>query len=89
MKQNIIVVTGKVQGVFFRANTRTQAKQLGLRGWVKNEPDGSVRIVAEGKPSALLQLVEWCWQGPPQAQVDDVTVSSGSVEDYVSFEIRR
>ena len=89
MKQKIIKVVGKVQGVFFRASTRTQAQQLNLRGWVRNEPDNSVRIVAEGEEPALQQLIDWCKQGPPQAQVDKVTVESGLVEYYEDFEIRR
>jgi acylphosphatase len=67
-----IVITGLVQGVFFRASTLEKAQGLNLSGWVKNQPDGSVEIIAEGERYALEDLVEWCRQGPPGAEVKDV-----------------
>lgn len=82
-----IRVTGKVQGVFFRASTREEAQRLGLRGWVRNEPDGTVRIEAEGDEQALDQLVAWCQHGPAQAQVNDVTVQAGEVEHCAGFRV--
>jgi acylphosphatase len=84
-----ICVTGKVQGVFFRASTRKEAQRLGLCGWVRNEADGSVRIEAEGNEPALEQLVAWCQHGPDQARVADVIVEEGEVEGYSDFEIQR
>ena len=89
MQHYTIVVYGKVQGVFFRASTREQAQQLDIRGWVKNEADGSVRIEAEGEAAALQRLVAWCHQGPPPAQVTTVDVRSGEVVNYTEFEVRR
>ncbi len=67
-----IWVSGKVQGVFFRAHTVEVAERLGLSGWVRNLPDGRVEIVAEGEEIHLRQLLDWCRQGPPRARVDRV-----------------
>lgn len=88
-KHFTIRVSGKVQGVFFRASTRAEAQRLGLRGWVRNEPDGTVRIEAEGDEASLNRLVAWCHQGPKQARVADVTVQVGEVENYEGFRVRR
>ena len=89
MKHFSIHVTGKVQGVFFRASTREEAQRLGLRGWVRNEADGSVRIEAEGDEPALEQLVAWCQHGPAQAQVSNVAVQMGEVEGHENFRVLR
>jgi acylphosphatase len=85
-------VIGRVQGVFYRASTRTEAKRLGLRGWVRNEADGSVRLVAEGSREALDALVRWCHQGPAGARVDHVEATGSDTDDPPlpnPFEIRR
>lgn len=66
------VVSGKVQGVFFRASTRQQALQLGLAGYAKNLADGDVEVVAAGNESAVAQLHQWLQLGPPTARVDVV-----------------
>lgn len=66
------IVTGKVQGVWFRAGTREQALALGLRGHALNRPDGSVEVVAAGDDAALARLDEWLHQGPPLAKVEAV-----------------
>ena len=65
-------VTGRVQGVFFRAATREQAQRLGVRGWVRNQPDGSVTAHLEGPAEAVDALLAWCRQGPPSAHVEEV-----------------
>jgi acylphosphatase len=67
-----IVVTGRVQGVYFRQSTQEQALALGVSGWVRNRSDGSVEMVAEGHGSAIEQLVKWCEKGPEMARVDSV-----------------
>jgi acylphosphatase len=67
-----IRVYGHVQGVFFRASTRREAQRLGLAGFARNEPDGSVLVEAEGDSDALARLVEWCQDGPPAAIVSRV-----------------
>jgi acylphosphatase len=65
-------VTGRVQGVFFRASARQQALQLGLIGYANNLPDGSVEVLACGAMESLNQLAEWLWHGPPAAHVTGV-----------------
>jgi acylphosphatase len=65
-------VSGRVQGVFYRASTRQRAQELGCRGYARNLPDGSVEVLAIGDPAAVHALVEWLRQGPPAAQVTDV-----------------
>jgi len=65
-------VSGRVQGVWFRASTREEALRLGLSGWVRNLPDGRVEWLAEGERAALEQLLAWSAQGPPHARVDSV-----------------
>jgi acylphosphatase len=66
------LVSGVVQGVFYRASTRSQARQLGLTGHARNLPDGRVEVIAHGEPHALDALQRWLWQGPPAAEVDRV-----------------
>ena len=65
-------VSGQVQGVFFRTNTRAEAKRLGLKGWVKNLPDGRVEFVAEGPSWAVNELIRWCHKGPAYSRVNKV-----------------
>ena len=67
-----LIITGTVQGVFYRASALEQAQGLNLTGWVKNLPDGSIELVAEGPRYALDQIIEWCRHGPPAARVEDV-----------------
>lgn len=68
------VVSGKVQGVFFRASTRQQALQLSIRGHAKNLPNGSVEVLALGINTAVEALEQWLWQGPPTARVTEVQI---------------
>jgi len=75
MKRRVrLLVSGRVQGVFFRAHTRELARGLGLSGYVRNLPDGRVEIVAEGEEAALRELVSFAHRGPPLAQVTGVEV---------------
>jgi acylphosphatase len=67
------IVTGRVQGVFYRASTRERALALGLVGYARNQPDGSVEVLASGADAALDALQAWLQQGPPAAQVERVT----------------
>ena len=62
------LVSGQVQGVFFRASTETTARRLGLTGWVRNRRDGCVELVACGEAAPLKELEQWLWQGPPPAR---------------------
>ena len=68
-------VTGRVQGVFFRQSTVEMARPLGVSGWVRNLPDGSVEALFEGERALVERAVAWCRQGPPRARVDDLTVT--------------
>ena len=65
-------VSGRVQGVFYRASTRQRAQELGCRGYARNLPDGRVEVLAVGEPDAVHALVQWLHQGPPAAHVTDV-----------------
>ncbi len=84
-----IMVTGSVQGVFFRATAKEMAGSLGLTGFVRNEKDGSVYIEAEGDQQELDRFVAWCRKGPPGAVVTNVEIVDDTVRDFSSFEIRR
>jgi acylphosphatase len=67
-------IHGRVQGVFFRVETRARAESLGLAGWVRNESDGSVEALFEGDAERVDSMVEWCRRGPSGAHVDEVEV---------------
>ncbi|HWP23421.1 MAG TPA: acylphosphatase [Candidatus Binatia bacterium] len=67
-------ISGRVQGVYYRASTLQQAQRLGLTGWVRNCPDGSVEAVAEGPRHKIDELIAWCKNGPPGARVAEVAV---------------
>lgn len=84
-----IKVSGRVQGVYYRASTHEEAQRLGLKGFVKNEPDGSVYIEAEGDDAVLDALVEWCRQGPPAARVSNVEVHEGAWTGFSEFTVKR
>lgn len=80
-------VSGRVQGVYFRAGTQAQARALGLAGWVRNTAAG-VEAVFEGPPAAVERAIEWCRQGPPHAAVDMVDVAWEVPEGLVGFSVR-
>ncbi len=74
MQRAHIWVSGRVQGVWYRASTVEEARKLGLKGWVRNLPDGRVEILVEGRKENLDRLIAWCHEGPPLAIVDEVRV---------------
>jgi len=74
-----VFISGRVQGVFYRASTKNMAEQLGLKGWVRNTSDGRVETVFEGEETAVKDMIFWCHNGPRSAEVSDVTV------DYTKF----
>lgn len=86
LKQVHLIVKGRVQGVFFRASAQREARRLGLGGWVRNRPDGSVELVAEGEEELLRDIINWAHRGPGAARVDGVDVRwrsySGQFHDF-------
>ncbi len=83
-----LVVSGRVQGVFYRATALETAQRLGLTGWVRNLPGGGVEAVAEGPREAVEEFVEWCRQGPPAARVEDVdTRWTESTGEFSTFRV--
>ncbi len=89
LKHFNVRISGKVQGVFYRAAAQQEAFRLGLRGFVRNEPNGDVYIEAEGPSEQLTALVSWCHTGPPNAIVLEVHVVEAEQGLYTVFEIRR
>ena len=88
MKRAYIIVHGIVQGVFFRHNTKKTALSLGLKGYVKNIPGGSVEVVAEGPEDKIKELIEFCKKGPEGAEVSRVDVKSGEASgEFDCFEV--
>jgi len=81
-----VKISGQVQGVFFRDSTRQKAEELGLKGWVKNVPDGAVEALFEGPSERVREMVRWCEEGPQQASVENVETdfedASGDLEDF-------
>ncbi len=84
-----VFVSGKVQGVFYRATTRDTARERDVDGWVRNLSDGRVEAVFEGSEDAVESMVEWCHTGSPAASVDGVEVEYGDPEGEDGFTVRR
>lgn len=89
MKQNVrahAVISGRVQGVFFRMETQRAAEQYGVFGWVRNKADGTVEAVFEGDRKDVEAVIDWCKKGPPRSKVNRVDVSwkdyKGAFEDF-------
>lgn len=83
-----VFVSGKVQGVFYRASTQEEALRQGLAGWVRNLPDGQVEAVFEGTPEAVEDLINWCHTGPRGARVLRVKVEYEKPQGLRGFEIK-
>mgnify|MGYP000159150317 CR=1 FL=1 len=82
-------ITGKVQGVYYRKSTQAEARKLELKGWVKNEADGSVSAEVQGDKGKVQEFIAWCRQGPPGARVDQVKLTELEKPPFHSFEIIR
>jgi acylphosphatase len=82
-----ITITGQVQGVFYRTSAQSQAQRLGLCGFVKNMPDGSVYVEAEGLESKVNEFIKWCKTGSKFAEVERVVVEVGAMQNYIGFEV--
>jgi len=86
MKHLNIKIFGRVQGVFFRANAAKKADELGITGFARNEPDGSLYIEAEGEEENLKKFLSWCQKGPPFARVEKITSEySSNLTNYPDF----
>jgi acylphosphatase len=80
-------VHGEVQGVSFRATCRLHAQALGVTGWARNEPDGTVLAWFEGEPDAVEAMIQWCWHGPRAARVTDVDVEVVAPQGTRRFDV--
>ncbi|RYZ19798.1 MAG: acylphosphatase [Chitinophagaceae bacterium] len=90
MRTVFLRITGKVQGVFYRATAQEVAEELGLRGWVRNCPDGTVEALATGPAEKIDSFIKWCRRGPEKAVVDNVAISESDEPVMGSgFEVRR
>jgi acylphosphatase len=83
-----VVVTGRVQGVWFRDSCREQARAEGVGGWVRNRSDGAVEAEFEGPEAAVDRVVAWCRSGPPRARVDHVDVTTIPTIGEETFRVR-
>lgn len=89
MKKSVILtIKGKVQGVGFRYSTVKAAESYGIKGFVKNKPDGSVYIEAEGNPQDTEEFIKWCRNGSSWSRVDQVNVQEGCIHNYSDFTIK-
>jgi acylphosphatase len=88
MRRVHVRIRGRVQGVFFRAEARVRAESLGLAGWVRNAPDGSVEAEFEGDEERVESMLGWCRRGPSGANVDDVQVESEEPTGETGFSVR-
>lgn len=89
MQRIALRITGRVQGVRYRKTTFEKAKAYGLKGFVRNEPDGSVYVVAEGERTGLDKLIDWCRQGPPASMVSEIAfLPADPNEAFLDFNIR-
>ncbi len=83
-----IIISGRVHGVFFRVSLRDQARGLGVSGWVRNDPDGTVEALIEGESGKVDQLINWCWNGPPDAIVENISKREDTTDrNMSSFDI--
>jgi acylphosphatase len=76
LERKHLFIMGQVQGVNYRYSMQLQAKELGVKGWCRNLPDGSVEAVLQGTPQQLEQMLTWCHQGPIQAKVSDIAIQN-------------
>jgi len=84
-----LLITGKVQGVFFRETARKVAEKLNIKGWIKNTPDEKVEAMITGDEKELNDFIKWCKTGPDRAEVEEVTVSSQPEIFFKEFEVKR
>ena len=87
--QTHVIISGKVQGVWFRLNTKNKAEKLNLTGWVRNTNDGKVEAVFEGEERDINEMIKWCYEGPQLANVKNVNIETKSpLNCFDKFEIK-
>jgi acylphosphatase len=86
-KRISLLITGKVQGVGYRYSVKLKAESMAIRGYVRNQLDGSVFVTVQGENTAVENFVKWCYKGPSAAFVSGVEKISGSIEDFSEFKI--
>jgi acylphosphatase len=85
-----VLISGRVQGVWYRASTKQKAEQLGVFGWVRNTNEGHVEAVFEGEENQVNEMIKWCHQGPPLSRVENVKVEKqNEIRNFDRFEITR
>src|SRR5205085_9502343 len=84
-----LIITGKVQGVFYRAKAKETADRLGITGWVRNTDEGDVEAVATGTKEQIEKFIEWCRKGPQRAEVTNVEATEQEESQFETFEIFR
>lgn len=84
-----LIITGKVQGVFFRESARKVAEKLHIKGWIQNTPDGNVEAIISGAVKDIDKFVAWCRKGPERAEVKDVQAKQVSQINFTRFEVKR
>ena len=89
LKTVSIIVSVKVQGVYYRQSTKEKARELSITGEVRNMPDDTVCIIATGDPDRIEQLIQWCKQGPPRARVVNVAIQELPLKTFDKFSITR
>lgn len=89
MQTNLIIVSGKVQGVWYRQSTKEKAIELGITGEASNQPDGTVKIIATGTKEQLSLFTDWCKKGPPKAKVENVSSTVVANKKFANFTIVR
>ncbi len=89
MPQAHLIISGKVQGVFYRASCQEVAQGLGLKGWVRNLSNGDVEVLAQGEKEKIEKLIDWCKKGPPSAKVNNANVKWEDLkEEFKNFDVK-
>ncbi len=83
-----VKISGRVQGVFFRDACQRKATEIGVAGWVRNAPDGTVEAIFEGEPGVIEAMCDWCCSGPEQARVEHIDITDEEPQGDTSFEVR-
>jgi len=80
-----VIISGRVQGVFFRASTKQKAEQLGITGWVRNTSDGKVEAIFQGGENKVKEMIDWCYHGPPLSRIDNIEIEDISYNNKYDF----